>query len=436
MFADDGSDEEQPNYIINSDGEQEEVGNEFNPETDIKRPVLKLGMKFGMVQILRDALREMAIQGGWEYVFIKNDKSRLRVICKEDDCPFKLFASKMQHENTLMIKRYTPTHTCTRKFNNSMVKLRYLTTKFKDQIALNGAWKPDSLAKTMSQNIRARVSTQMAYKATRAALLEVEGTIRYQFTRLKDYASELKRVDPETTVDIRCDFSNTRNDPVFKRMYICLGALKNGIKAGCRSVIGLDRAHLKSCFGGQLLTAVGTDANNTSWVVAYAMVELESKDSWIWFLELLCKDLEIKEDGAGWVFLSDKQKGLKPAFEKVVPSAYIRFCIRHMWTNFPKLFPGKVMKDQMRKCAKSTTLPYYLNDMEEMKALDEDAYKWMTDDERPPKHWCRAFFNTTSNCDIMDNNLSESFNSWIVEVRKKPPVTMFEEIRVKIMKRI
>ncbi|XP_024163880.1 uncharacterized protein LOC112170821 [Rosa chinensis] len=327
MFADNGSNQEQPDYIINYDGEQEEVGNEFNPKTDIKRPVFKLDMKFGTVQILRDALKEMAIQGGWEYVFIKNDKVRLRVICKEDDCPFELFASKMQHENSLMIKGYNPKHTYTRKFNNSMVKLRYLTAKFKDQIALNDAWKTNSLAKIMSAKIRARVSTQMAYKANRAALLEVEG------------------------------------------------ALKNGIKAGFRSVIGLDGAHLKICFGGQLLTTVGTDANNTSWVVAYAMVEFESKDSWIWFLELLCKVLEIKEDGAGWVFLSDKQKGLKSAFEEVVLSAHIRFCVRHMWTNFTKLFPGKVMKDQMWKCAKSTILPYYLNDMEEMKALDEDAYK-------------------------------------------------------------
>ncbi|XP_061993413.1 uncharacterized protein LOC133711279 [Rosa rugosa] len=278
----------------------------------MKRPVFKLGIKFGTVQILRDALREMAIQGGWEYVYIKNEKVRLQVVCKEDDCPFELFASKLQHEATLMIKGYNSKHTCIRKFNNKMVKLKYLTTKFKDQIAMNEAWKPDSLAKTMFANIKARVSTQMAYKAKRAALLEVEGSIRYQFARLKDYGSELKRVDPETTIDIKCDFSNTSKEPLFKRKYICLGALKNGIKAGCRSVIGLDGAHLKSCFGGQLLTAVGVDANNTSWVVAYAMVEIKSKDSWTWFLELLCKDLDIKEDGAGWVFISDKQKGLKP----------------------------------------------------------------------------------------------------------------------------
>ncbi|XP_024157216.1 uncharacterized protein LOC112165052 [Rosa chinensis] len=272
MFAEEGSDEEQPDFFINSDREQEEVGLEFNPKTDMKRLVFKLGMKFGTVQILRDALREMAIHGGWEYVYIKNDKVRLMVVCKEDDFPFELFTSKMQHKATLMIKGYNLKHTCTRKFNSKMVKLKYLTAKFKDQIAKNEAWKLDSLAKTMSANIKARVSTQMAYKTKRAALLEVEGSIRYQFARLKDYGSELKRVDLETTIA--------------------------RYKVGCRSVIGLDGAHLKSYFGRQLLTAIGVDANNTSWVVAYAMVDMESKDSWTWFLELLCKDLDIKEDGA------------------------------------------------------------------------------------------------------------------------------------------
>ncbi|XP_024162805.1 uncharacterized protein LOC112169929 isoform X2 [Rosa chinensis] len=436
MFGVDDSDDEKLVYTMNSDGKREELGCEFNPKTDMKNPAFKLKMKFATSQILRDALREHAIQGGWEYVFVKNDKTRVRVVCKEDNCPFQLFASKMQHESTLMVKSYDPVHKCTRKFNNSMVKQKYLTSKFKDQIALNESWKPESLAKTMSASIRARVSKSMAYRAKRAALLEVEGSIIEQYARLRDYGRELQRADPSTTINIKCAFPDTSNLPVFKRMYICLGALKNGFKAGCRTVIGLDGAHLKSCFGGQLLTAVGIDANNTSWVIAYAMVEAESKDSWMWFLELMVSDLNIEHEGRGWTFISDRQKGLIPAFNEVVPRAHIRFCVRHMWTNFTKLFPGKVMKDQMWTCAKSTTLPYFQKEMEDMKALDLDAYKWLTAKERPARHWCRAYFNTDVDCDIMINNLCESFNSWILEARGKPPVTMFEELRVKLMKRV
>ncbi|XP_062013810.1 uncharacterized protein LOC133730190 [Rosa rugosa] len=416
MFGFQDSDDENLGFTINSDGELEDEGLEFNPKSDMKKPEFKLKQKFATVQVLRDALREHAIQGGWEYIFIKNDKTRLRVVCKEDNCPLFLFASKMQHESTLMIKGYDGTHKCTRKFNNSMVKLRYLTAKFKDQIVVNESVKPESLAKTMSSTIRARVSNSMAYKAKRQALLEYEASIREQYARLCDYGRELQRVDPTTSIDIKCSFPKGSKRPVFKRMYICLGALKNGFKAGCRSVIGLDEAHLKGPFGGQLLIAVAIDANNTSWVVAYAMVELETKDAWIWFLELLVKDLDIEHEGRGWVFISDKH--LIPAFEEVVSRAHIRFCVRHMWTNFTKLFPGKVMKDQMWACAKATTLPYFQKEMNEMKSLDDDAYKWMTAPERPAIHWCQAFFNTDVDCDIMINNICESFNAWILDARE------------------
>ncbi|XP_024155794.1 uncharacterized protein LOC112163759 [Rosa chinensis] len=128
----------------------------------------------------------------------------------------------------------------------------------------------------------------MAYRAKRAALLEVEESIIQQYARLRDYGRDLQRVDPATTIDIKCAFPNTSNLP----------------------------------------------------------------------------------------------------------------------------------------------------DMEDMKAFDLDAYKWLTAKERPARHWCRAYFNTNGDCDIMINNLCESFNSWILEARGKPPVTMFEELRVKLMKRV
>ncbi|XP_040362682.1 uncharacterized protein LOC121049420 [Rosa chinensis] len=342
----------------------------------------------------------------------------------------------MQHESSVQIKTYEHEHNCSRKFESCMLSAKYLTKRFMERIKLNTGWKTESLAQTMSSEVRVKVSKQMAYRVKKAAILALEGTIKEQYARLRDYGNELKRVDPSTTIDIKCDFNNSNKDPVFKRMYICLGALKKGFKAGCRSVIGLDGCHLRSAFGGQLLIAVGIDANNTTWVIAYAMVEMESKDSWIWFLELLCKDLSIREDGAGWTFISDKQKGLLPAFEEVVPSAHIRWCVRHMWTNFTKLFPGKVLRDQMWACAKSTTIPFFTKELDEMKLLDNEAYKWMMHEDRPAKHWCRAHFNTCSNCDIMINNLCESFNSYIFDARGKPPVTMFEEIRGKLMKRI
>ncbi|XP_024195645.2 uncharacterized protein LOC112198766 [Rosa chinensis] len=166
------------------------------------------------------------------------------------------------------------------------------------------------------------------------------------------------------------------------------------------------------------------------------MVEMESKDSWDWFLRLLSKDLNITGEGNGFTFISDKQKGLLPACEEVLPLADHRFCVRHLWTNFNKLFPGKVMKDQLWAIAKSTTMAYYWKELVLMKQMDPGAYDWLTDPRRNPTHWCRAHFGNILKCDVLLNNLCESFNAFILPARSKPVISCFEDIRVKMMKRI
>ncbi|XP_024199878.1 uncharacterized protein LOC112203090 [Rosa chinensis] len=307
----------------------------FNPKIDMKDPHFCKGMKFASVKILRAALRERPIQDGWEVMFLKNDSNRVRAICKAENCDFELFASKMQHESTLQIKTYVGKHNRARVLDNTMVKTPYLVHRFAEHIKL----KPN----ISTAAVRAMVSFQQVYRTKRAALSMLERSMKEQYAKVQDYAKELKK-------------------PRFK--------------AGCRPLLGLDGCHLKSAYGGKLLSAVWVDANNTSWVVAYARVEMESKDSWDWFLGLLVKDLEITGEENGFTFISNKQKGLLPTCEDVVPLADHRLGVRHLWTNFNKLFPGKVMKDQLWAVAKSTTMAYYHKEMVLMNQMDSEAHKW------------------------------------------------------------
>lgn len=41
-----------------------------------------------------------------------------------------------------------------------------------------------------------------------------------------------------------------------------------------------------------------------------------------------------------------------------------------------------------------------------------------------------------TSCDMVDNNLSECFNSWIVEARYKPILELLDDIRLKLMERL
>jgi hypothetical protein len=93
----------------------------------------------------------------------------------------------------------------------------------------------------------------------------------------------------------------------FRRCYFSFDASKLGFLAGCRPIIFLDGCHLKTKFGGVLLTAIGIDPNDCIIPVAMAVVEVEDTSSWRWFLTALKQDLGIVNTSP-WTIMSDKQK--------------------------------------------------------------------------------------------------------------------------------
>ncbi|CAL9017841.1 unnamed protein product [Prunus brigantina] len=234
---------------------------------------------------------------------------------------------------------------------------------------------------------------------------------------------------------VKCDFQQQLGQPKFQRLYVCLRAAKEGFKAGCRPIIGLDGCFLKSVYARQLLTAMGINANNETWVIAYAIVESECKESWIWFLELLVKDCQIVNQ-FGFTFISDKQKGLLLAFEQVVPKCDHRFCARHLFSNYRLLFKAKSLRDKFWEALYATIVPHFTRAMEDLKKLSKDAYEWLTSPDKPPRHWSKSHFNTHLKWDMLLNNLCESFKATILECRDRPILSMFEYIRCKLMKRI
>nr|DAD43061.1 TPA_asm: hypothetical protein HUJ06_001291 [Nelumbo nucifera] len=89
--------------------------------------------------------------------------------------------------------------------------------------------------------------------------------------------------------------------------------------------IGVPRS--KGPYGGILLVAVCLDGNNGIFPVGIAIVEVEARLSWTWFLQQLEDAIDITNDGHGWCFMLDRQKGLVDAVHDVMPNADHRFCV-------------------------------------------------------------------------------------------------------------
>ncbi|XP_027937571.1 uncharacterized protein LOC114192148 isoform X2 [Vigna unguiculata] len=238
----------------------------------------------------------------------------------------------------------------------------------------------------------------MARRAKSLASDQVEGSFKEQFRRIHDYAYEILRCNPGSTVKVKVD--EMQGESIFGRFYTCFKACKDAFVLS-RPFIGLDGCFLKRKYGGELLTAVAKDANDQMLPLAYAIVEVENKETWKWFLEILVDDLGGPEVCGACTFMSDQQKGLLPAIQELLPGAEQRFCMRHLYSNFRKRFGGQKLKNLMWKAATVTHHVAWERVMIDIKKENEDAFKYLI--AIPP--------------------------------RCKPVISMLEDIRIYMMKR-
>lgn len=102
-----------------------------------------------------------------------------------------------------------------------------------------------------------------------------------------------------------------------------------------------------------MLTTVEIDTNNCIFSFSYAIVKKEKKKTWLWFMNLLGKDLNIMNSHC-YTFKNDKQKGLIDAVTELFSNASHKFWVRHLYNNFKGEHKGRVLKDLLGKVANVT----------------------------------------------------------------------------------
>jgi hypothetical protein len=112
-------------------------------------------------------------------------------------------------------------------------------------------------------------------------------------------------------------------------------------------------------------------------------------------------------------------------FEEMFQRVEHRLCLRHLYANFKKRFSGgTLIRDLVMGVAKATYYQAWEAKMGELKALDKKACDWLM--AVRTKMWCKHAFSYYSKCDVLMNNLSESFNATILVARDQPILTLCE----------
>ncbi|KAL0325623.1 UNVERIFIED_CONTAM: hypothetical protein Sradi_5131600 [Sesamum radiatum] len=160
----------------------------------------------------------------------------------------------------------------------------------------------------------------------------------------------------------------------------------------------------------------------------------ECKESWTFFFENLSMLVGGFSVDKPWTFMSDRQKGLVETINEVVPHAINRRCARHIYANFRSQFAGTALKRYFWQAARSYSAAGFNFALYKIKELKPTAYEWLL--KIPAEMWSRHAFDPRIKNDHVTNNISESFNHWVGELRSKPILTLVDGLRAKLMSRL
>ncbi|XP_016185811.1 uncharacterized protein LOC107627495 [Arachis ipaensis] len=420
-------------YSSDCDSEYEAERNVWpqeNPNAAFGLVHLELGMEFETMEQFKRAVRKFNIQIGRSIMFSRVEPLKCKAICCEPNCPWSIYCSRSNEPRSFQVKTFVTQHVCARSHTNKSADRKWVIEQLEEKLRDQRDFKTSEAEDWFRREFNVTINYKKIQRAMKKARENIEGSEREQYAELRDYILALLIANPGATIDM--DTTPMPDSlPIFKRLYICFDACKKGFIQGCRPFIGLDGTFLKGYYGGQLLTAVGQDANNQIFPIAYAVVDSETRDNWRWFLELLHRDLG-NYRVHGWNFMSDQYKGLIPAMEQVMPGVHHRFCAMHIWANFTKRWKDKQLKGAVWECCRATTVTEFEAAMMRLKGINNAAWEYL--DRLDPKTWTKAHFSEWPKVDNVTNNNCETFNGKILKYRSKPIITMLEEVRVHVMR--
>ncbi|OMO76699.1 Zinc finger, CCHC-type [Corchorus capsularis] len=364
----------------------------YNHNNEI--PHIEVEMLFTNTDQFKHAVSLESILKKKGIYWVKNTKERVRAKCSDPECPWEIYASFQKSIQSFQVKKFISNHNCNRVLSTPRLSQKMLTQLVSVDIKRDPYIPYIEIVQLVSERYGLDVELSMVKRAKSDVVRSVAANYEKEFASLQAYGEEIKKANVGSSVWMQCHKDTVESPPLFQR-----------------------------------------DGNNQMFPLAWALVEVESTDSWKWFLEKLMIDIDFRE-GYGWVLMTDQMKGLDTAIGSMLPMAEHRFCARHMYVNWKKngRHYGEELKQAFWSIAKAPNERVYNQRLEALRGWNSKAAKDI--EKTPVRQYCRAFLSADKRCDMIDNNMCEAFNGTLLKARKLPVISLFEQIRRRMMVRI
>ncbi|KAI0503807.1 hypothetical protein KFK09_014750 [Dendrobium nobile] len=269
----------------------------------------------------------------------------------------------------------------------------------------------------MESKFDIKISYMKAWDARRKAIEATFGSYEQSYRSLFCFMEALRLSQSGSVYSIHV-VHPTR----FKGLSWAFGASICGWEH-CRQVLSMDGTFLLGKYRGTLLAAVGIDGNGGLFPLAFTVVESESNESWIWFLQKLQELVPSVVARDKLCIISDKHPGLVRGCREVFPNAVHRHCLRHLRENFKKMVrrlgtpDSEGLSNKMYFAGNTDDYSYFNRMMDEIKMIKQEAFDWLV--QRDVSKWS-LFFDEGHRYGIMTTNASECFNGVLKRARGFP----------------
>ena len=126
----------------------------------------------------------------------------------------------------------------------------------------------------------------------------------------------------------------------------CVG----GFLRSCRPYLAVDSTFLNGRYRGQLCVACAVDGHNWMYLVAVGLIDSESNENWVWFIEMLKEAIGTP---VGLTFNTNCGQAVTNGDSEVFIHTEHRECMYHLVENFKKRYSGEVFNKHLWQSAYS-----------------------------------------------------------------------------------
>ncbi|KAH6762103.1 hypothetical protein C2S52_019536 [Perilla frutescens var. hirtella] len=387
------------------------------PQTD--SDVIAEGKTFLEKRDLMIAVGKWHMERQVEYSVSRSSKSRLTVICKQNEtCPFKLVASSKG--GLWIVTKLEDNHTCRLDLTcNAPRKLssRVIADLFKKRILDEGSiLRPRAMIAEILREYGIEVEYSVALRARNITIEMVYGSHDQSFAVLPAYLEMLKRSNADTHYNLETD-----RDGRFLYAFVALGVSRAAFSVCMRPVVVIDGTHLKGKTKGIIFVAVTKDGNEQCFSLAIGVDPIENDATWTWFLTEFKKAFGDRDE---LVIVSDQHVSIKNAVKAVYPNAVHGLCYYHIAKNLIRA--GRHVISMFKTAAFAYRGEKFLKYLSMISSSREDVYNTLL--SIGVHRWARSQC-PSRRYSFMTSNAAECFNARLLWARRLPICSLIEVVR-------